>query len=97
MKIKSIVMKEYTGKPTHIFAPPYVYDLSDFVFRLKLYKLGEWVPVVIDDYFPCYYNGQPMFTQISGNEIWPLLIEKAYAKLYGKREYRGNLTHYRLI
>jgi hypothetical protein len=45
--------------------------------------MGEWVPITIDDYIPCFYKSVPMFTRCSTNEIWPFLIEKAYAKLFG--------------
>lgn len=53
------------------------------IYRLKLYRLGEWINVTVDDFFPCYYNGQPMFTRGQPDEIWVMLLEKAYAKLLG--------------
>lgn len=35
----------------------------------------------LDDYFPCFsYNG-PCFSRSNGNELWVLLLEKAYAKV----------------
>lgn len=43
---------------------------------------GIWQCVVIDDYFPTY-NGKPIFSKNNGNEIWVMLLEKAYAKIYG--------------
>jgi calpain-15 len=39
--------------------------------------------VTVDDYIPCFYNGGPMFSRSNGNELWVLLLEKAYAKLHG--------------
>ena len=45
--------------------------------------MGEWIPVTVDDHVPCFYKGLPMFTRCSTSEIWPFLIEKAYAKLFG--------------
>lgn len=39
--------------------------------------------VTIDDYIPCYYGGGPMFCRATGDELWVLLLEKAYAKLHG--------------
>lgn len=53
------------------------------IYKLRICKNGEWVIVTIDDYFPCYLNGGPMFTSSRGNELWVLLLEKAYAKLHG--------------
>ena len=53
------------------------------IYRVKLCKNGEWVTVTIDDYFPCYPEGEPLFAKCHGNELWVLLLEKAYAKLHG--------------
>jgi len=39
--------------------------------------------VTVDDYFPCYPMAGPMFSKAHGNELWVLLLEKAYAKLHG--------------
>lgn len=53
------------------------------VYRVKLCKNGEWVTVTIDDYFPCFPLGGPIFSRNHGNELWALILEKAYAKLHG--------------
>jgi calpain-15 len=53
------------------------------VYRIRFCKNGEWVSVTIDDYFPCLPFGNPMFSRAHDNEMWVLLIEKAYAKLHG--------------
>ncbi|CAG9329557.1 unnamed protein product [Blepharisma stoltei] len=53
------------------------------IYRIKLCKNGEWVTVTIDDYFPCFPMGQPIFSRANGNELWVLILEKAYAKLHG--------------
>jgi len=53
------------------------------IYRVKLCKNGEWVMVTVDDYFPCYPMAGPMFSKAHGNELWVLLLEKAYAKLHG--------------
>ena len=37
----------------------------------------------VDDFFPCFPNGTPIFSRSNGNELWVLLIEKAYAKVHG--------------
>ena len=40
--------------------------------------------IIIDDYIPCYKsNGTPAFAHNNGNEIWAMLIEKVWAKMYG--------------
>ena len=53
------------------------------IYRVKLCKNGEWVTVTIDDYFPCFPEGGPLFSRSHCNELWVLLLEKAYAKLHG--------------
>jgi hypothetical protein len=45
---------------------------------------GIWTPVVIDDLFPCRsLSKSPLFAFSTTNEIWVMLLEKAYAKVYG--------------
>ena len=53
------------------------------VYRVKLCKDGEWREVTIDDYFPCFPKAGPFFSRAHNNELWVLLLEKAYAKLHG--------------
>ena len=53
------------------------------LYRIKFCKNGEWVEVTIDDYFPCSPLGGPLFGRAHDNEMWVMLIEKAYAKLHG--------------
>jgi calpain-15 len=42
-----------------------------------------WETVVVDDFFPCYPDGGPVYARGHDNELWVLLLEKAYAKLCG--------------
>jgi calpain-15 len=39
----------------------------------------------VDDYFPCrsINSSVPIFSKAHGDELWVLLMEKAYAKIYG--------------
>ena len=54
------------------------------LYQLRLCHNGEWQTLVLDDYFPCYPNGGPIFSHSKHeNELWVLLLEKAYAKLHG--------------
>lgn len=50
---------------------------------MKINKNGVWQELTIDDYMPCALEGSPLFTRTHGNELWVLLLEKAYAKLHG--------------
>ena len=40
----------------------------------------------MDDYFPCHSWGECCFTKARGNELWVLILEKAWAKLHGSYE-----------
>lgn len=47
--------------------------------------MGFWVTMVIDSYFPCFPEGNAIFGSSKNvNEMWVLLIEKAFAKMYGR-------------
>ena len=48
-------------------------------------ELGsEWLTIVIDEKIPCHAGtAQPRFAQANSREIWVLLMEKAFAKMYG--------------
>eukprot|EP00613_Pedinella_sp_CCMP2098_P013882 CAMPEP_0171756038 /NCGR_PEP_ID=MMETSP0991-20121206/44823_1 /TAXON_ID=483369 /ORGANISM="non described non described, Strain CCMP2098" /LENGTH=467 /DNA_ID=CAMNT_0012358235 /DNA_START=28 /DNA_END=1432 /DNA_ORIENTATION=- len=53
-------------------------------YHLKLYngKTKTWSTVTIDDFVPVQ-DDKPLFTKPKGNEMWVLLLEKAFAKLVG--------------
>eukprot|EP00746_Dinoflagellata_sp_MGD_P133673 gnl/MRDRNA2_/MRDRNA2_67418_c0_seq2.p1 gnl/MRDRNA2_/MRDRNA2_67418_c0~~gnl/MRDRNA2_/MRDRNA2_67418_c0_seq2.p1 ORF type:complete len:667 (+),score=121.14 gnl/MRDRNA2_/MRDRNA2_67418_c0_seq2:99-2099(+) len=63
----------------------------DGKFIIKLYKVAEsaWDTMVVDSYIPCkkrsWYEkmAKPLFTRPHGNELWCLLLEKAFAKYVG--------------
>lgn len=45
---------------------------------------GEWKLIVLDDLFPCTGKDPvPVFARPSKCELWVLMLEKAYAKLFG--------------
>lgn len=53
-------------------------------YVLKFYTNGKLNYVVIDDYIPCdSSSNQPIFAFPVGNKLWVLLIEKAWAKIFG--------------
>jgi calpain-15 len=56
------------------------------VYSLRLCKNGQWQEVRVDDYFPCYPGGGPIYSRSNGNELWVLLLEKAFSKLHGSYE-----------
>ena len=52
-------------------------------YEVRLCHYGVWETVVVDDFFPCYPNGGPVYARGHNNELWVLLLEKAYAKMCG--------------
>ena len=52
--------------------------------KVKSIKGTQWVTITIDELIPCYYGTlKPRFAQANSNEMWALLMEKAFAKMYG--------------
>lgn len=56
---------------------------------------GVLQEVLIDDYFPVYSNNKFGFAQpAAGVEIWVMVLEKCWAKLYGSySNIVGGLPH----
>eukprot|EP00667_Euglena_gracilis_P001980 EG_transcript_1977 len=62
------------------FNPPRVSPHG--VYSVKLHVNGKWRYVLVDDFVPCV-AGEPAFLQLAeGGGLWPLLLEKALAKLH---------------
>lgn len=54
------------------------------LYTFKFYKAGKWRYVHIDDRIPCRQSGRANFAfNRNPNEVFAMLIEKAYAKLHG--------------
>lgn len=57
------------------------------IFPIKLLVNGKYEVIVVDDYIP--YNkvkNKPAFCSTYSNNIWAMLLEKAFAKLNGSYE-----------
>jgi|TARA_B110000305_G_C19172102_1_gene507797 calpain-15 len=52
------------------------------VYAVEMTKNGYEVHIVLDDFVPCK-DHRPAFSSANGNELWVLLLEKAWAKLHG--------------
>jgi calpain-15 len=76
-------LAEFPERVEDIFLTKQVNDAG--CYALRLYVNGEEQIVVVDDYFPyCAYKDEWAFSRSgSDKEIWVLLLEKAWAKLYG--------------
>ena len=69
------------------------------IYVMQFFKNGEWVPVMIDDRIPVdIVTGEPLYARCKdSNEMWVLILEKAYAKLHGCYEaLAGGQTDYAL-
>ena len=50
-------------------------------YAVNLYALGVPQTTVVDDYIP-YYDGKHIFAGVSNdNSLWPMILEKAFAKM----------------
>jgi len=62
-------------------------------YSIWLCDSGEWKNIIIDDYIPCIESEEaeeegekkivPSFSKNKSNDIWVVLLEKAFAKLFG--------------
>ena len=55
--------------------------VKEGIYAVKMTKNGASVVVIIDDHIPCR-NKSPVFSAAHGNELWVLIMEKAWAKLH---------------
>ena len=70
--------------PSRILSIFAFYDLEIGFYVLKFHKNAKVSYMVVDDFFPCNPSSrQPLFSKPIGNEIWVLLIEKAWSKMVG--------------
>ena len=77
------VLSEVPTRITKLFLNDKQNNLG--VYGLKICKNGEWKEVVVDDFIPCFRD-EPAFSKAHGNELWVILLEKAWAKLHGSYE-----------
>jgi calpain-15 len=66
-----------------LFVPASRVESSLGMYSMRMCHAGQWHTVTVDDHFPCYPGGGPAYTRNHGNELWAMLLEKAYAKLNG--------------
>lgn len=61
-------------------------------YEVLLFIEGEWQIVILDDYFPVCANNNKLFkfSKPNGNELWAILLEKAWAKVNGG--YRNTIS-----
>ena len=77
------VLAEHEDRIKRLFVSQTVNEYG--IYSMKICKNGEWREVVIDDRIPCAL-GSPAFSRSNGDELWVLLLEKAWAKLHNSYE-----------
>jgi len=60
-------------------------EVNEFgYYEVVLFIDGDWQIVFIDDYFPVIKNTNELkFCRPNGNELWAMILEKAWAKVNG--------------
>ena len=70
---------------TRLFVPTSQEELGRYCVRF--WKDGDWKRVVVDNLVPCDSCGDTLYARGEDScQVWPYLIEKAYAKLHGNYE-----------
>jgi len=75
------VMTEFPQRLSRVFNTKTINQQG--VYSLSLFVSGASIEILVDDYFPCIGDFGPLYARPNENEIWFMLIEKAFAKLYG--------------
>jgi hypothetical protein len=52
-------------------------------YEIILFLNGKWQVVIVDDYVPVNDDGTIQFANPNNNELWVILLEKAWAKVNG--------------
>eukprot|EP01062_Namystynia_karyoxenos_P069323 TRINITY_DN64837_c0_g1_i1.p1 TRINITY_DN64837_c0_g1~~TRINITY_DN64837_c0_g1_i1.p1 ORF type:complete len:1591 (+),score=580.01 TRINITY_DN64837_c0_g1_i1:76-4848(+) len=56
-------------------------------YQVRIFKFGEWQVVTVDDMIPVDASNQFVFAASpDSDELWPAILEKAYAKMHGSYE-----------
>ena len=53
------------------------------LYSVYICRIGVFEEVILDEYFPMKYGNKLKFCRTKNREIWAMLIEKAYAKVFG--------------
>lgn len=73
---------EYKDRITRLFLTKEIN--KEGIYAVALCVGGMWHDIVIDDWIPCNPGtNTPAFNTTKTNELWVILLEKAWAKIYG--------------
>ena len=75
-------LAEFVGRTDSLFITKQLNNVG--CYMLAGYIMGKRYKIIMDDKLPVSTtNGQLLFAKQSGSETWPLLLEKAWAKING--------------
>ena len=77
-------LAEYPDLITRLFDYDHVNEYGINAVWLNIN--GIWRQIILDEYFPSHNRGRGWelaFSKTDQNELWVILLEKAYAKAYG--------------
>jgi calpain-15 len=75
-------LAEFEGAIFNLFQDKKVNREGMYTINIFNATTKQWESVTIDDWIPIR-NGEPLMAKPQGNEMWVLLLEKAYAKWFG--------------
>ena len=53
------------------------------IYLLTFFVNGRITPIIVDDFIPVKKTNKPAFAYSKDQELWVILLEKAWAKLHG--------------
>jgi len=69
-------------RPDRIFSLFLTMDINEVkYYSVKILYKGKWMTIDMDEYVP-YLHNSPAFTKSVDKEVWVVILEKAWAKLY---------------
>jgi calpain-15 len=77
------VMAENQNRILEMFITDKAND--ECVWSIRMYKNGVCYEINMDNFIPCK-NGRPCFATANGNELWVIILEKAWAKIHKSYE-----------
>jgi calpain-15 len=82
-------LAEHEGAVQSLFLSKEYDPRGKYKIRLFDGAADKWETLVVDDFIPCdprlhqQGSARPIFSQPNGNELWAILLEKAFAKFCG--------------
>eukprot|EP00438_Fugacium_kawagutii_P021001 Skav228366 [mRNA] locus=scaffold1981:186121:187188:+ [translate_table: standard] len=77
-------LAEHEGAIQAVFRTKEVHPRGKYVLRLYDGQKEQWEVITIDDFIPCKAGSKtPFFSQPKTNELYVMLLEKAFAKFCG--------------